>query len=274
MRFRPLVCLFLLFFVTPSFAHGDLDLQIERLSKQIEKTPENPDLYLHRGQLYCKHRELQKAKNDYFKVLGLNDQAIITYLLLAQLYSEDAKPDSALIYVGIYLEERPNNVDGLITRSGIYQQKSQKEAAKADLETAFSFLPNPEPRHFIAIANATLLAEATNYSEAFNWIKKGQSILGTDIVLEEKEIELLCEAKLYTEALEKINHQIDSFPRKEKWLFKKASLLEEMKQSEKALTVYQKTLFNIQLLPTRLQKTSRIIELEAQAMEGIQRLSQ
>ena len=55
---------------TSLFAHGDLDLQIERISKRIEKNSSNANLYLKRGQLYNQHKE-SKKQSKIISLLGI-----------------------------------------------------------------------------------------------------------------------------------------------------------------------------------------------------------
>ena len=255
------------------FAHGDIHEQIERTSQRIEKDPNNTELYLKRGQLYIHHNEFEKAKDDYLKARELDADLIIVDLLLAIVYSKDDQAEIALDYANIFLTNQPDNPDGLIARAGIFQQLENKIAAKADLEKALDNINTPAPKHYLAITEVILQADNPNYEEALSWLEKGQTQFGFDIVLKEKEIEILVENEQYETALHIIDDITERFPRKEKWFFLKGEICEKSNQKEAALTYYNATLEAIQVLPKRIQKTKRVLSLKTMTMERIQSLS-
>lgn len=254
------------------FAHGDLDEQIVRLSQRIEKDSNNAQLYLKRGQVYFQHGDFEEAKKDYFKTRELDGKLDILDFLLAKLYAKHNLPDTALIYVNVFLKEHPENPNALISRAGIHRQLGDLELSQQDLAKALKGLKPPQPRHYIDIAETILYADSTNYSEALEWIEEGQSQFVFDIVLQTKKVELLVKDKQYENAILGIENIMNNFSRKEKWYLEKAKIYEKMKEHEQALEMYQASLTAIQNLPTRLQKTTAIIELEALALEGILKL--
>lgn len=254
------------------FAHGDLHEQIQYVSKQIKQTPNNANLYLHRGQLYSQHNQLDSAIYDLKKAQRLNPDLIITHLILAEVFSKDHQPLIALENINEFLNLKPNNPDGLIIRAGIYRQLKRELTAKQDLQSVFSALKEPAPKHYIAITEACLRADSTNFEEALDWLKKGQNQFGFDIVLKEKEINLLVEYQEYSQALLAIDDLLNHFPRKEKWLFQKGQICEKANQSATALTHYYASLKTIQDLPKRIQMTRKMLDLEAKTIDRIQKL--
>ena len=104
------------------FAHGDLDIQIERISKRIENESDNASLYIKRGQLYAQHKEPKKSKQDYLLARKLDDKLLITDLLMAQLLADNNEASVALPYVNLFLRNHSNHSIALITRAKIYHQ--------------------------------------------------------------------------------------------------------------------------------------------------------
>lgn len=255
------------------FAHGDLHEQIEKATKRIEQEPNNANLFLKRGQLYAQHQELDNAKSDFVQARLLNPQLDIIDLLLAKVFSENNEVDMALKHINTFLKAHPESADGLIIRSGIHQQKKDELAAQKDLELAFSNIENPHPKHYIDIAETVLRANPANSQEALMWLQKGQNQFGFDIVLKEKEIEILTISQQYEKALSTVDEVLNNFPRKEKWLFKKGEIAELAGQVQNAQSFYTATIQAIQDLPKRVQMTRKMMELETNTVERIQMLS-
>ena len=262
-----------LFFNTSLAAHGDLDLQIERISKRIEKEPDNALLYVKRGQLYANHNESKKSKKDYLHARILDEDLLITDLLLAQLLVDNNEAKAALSHVNIFLKNHSNHSIALITRAKIYQQMRQSDLCQKDLENALTHISDPNPSHFISISEAVLLTDESNISEALSWLKKGEEKFGFDIVLKSKEVDLFVQGKQYENALLTIDKIMEHFQRKEKWLFKKATIYEDAKEIDLAKTHYVATLEAINKLPKRIQMTSKVIELEMHSLKRINELS-
>ena len=265
------ICLLLPHFL---FGHGDLDIQIELISKRIQEEPRNAKLHLKRGQLYVQHKEFNKGEQDYNIARKLDKNLLITDLLMAQLFSESNKAKVAMTYINIYLKNHPLHPTGLISRAKIYQQLGQSDLCQKDLESAIAEIKDPTPTHYISIAEAVLRNDTSNVEEALSWLKKGGKKFSFDIVLKSKELDLYILNKQYENALAVIDQIMERFPRKEKWLFQKAMVYETTGNIEQAKTYYDATLNEIHKLPKRLQMTSKILELEVQTLEKIKSLSQ
>lgn len=262
-----------LFFTTSLSAHGDLDLQIERISKRIEKEPHSANLHIKRGQLYANHNEPKKSEQDYLLARNLDQNLLITDLLLAQLFVDNNEARAALLHVNLFLKNYTNHSIALITRAKINQQMGQSDLCQKDLEKALSNLLEPNPSHFISIAEAVLLADDSNISEALSWLKKGEEKFGFDIVLKSKEVDLYVRTKQYENAILTIDTITEHFQRKEKWHFQKATIYEKAGEIDLAKIHYDATLEAINKLPKRIQMTSKIIKLEVQSLKRINVLS-
>ena len=252
-----------LYFLSPLLAHGDLSKQIERLTHLIKKDSTNAELYLKRGQLHAEHKDFINAKKDYQRARSLNAELLLTDLLLAQLLAEHNQLDSALHHILLFLKHQSDHPNALITRAGIYRKSGQLELCKKDLEKAMAVLEERTPGHFINIANAVLLADTSNVEEALGWLKKGEEHFGFDIVLKSKEVELFTLSNQFDAALRTVDTIMVHFPRKEKWLFEKALIYELAGEIDLARKECDETLIAVSALPHRIQKTSKMLELEA-----------
>lgn len=266
-----LISLFLSGTTIPTLsAHGDLAEQIQLLTNRIELAADNPNLYVQRGQLYAQHREYQAAIKDFRKARQLRPDLFITDLLLAKVLAAQKRPQIALSSINTFLQIHPNHLDGLIIRAGIHQQLDKNVAAQKDFEQAILQNSKVQPKHYIAIAENFLAADSSNIEPALSWLAKGQTQFGFDIVLKQKEVEILVQHKLYKEALQSIDVILTHFPRKEKWLFQKGQIFEKDQTPKQARLQYKATLAAIAQLPKRVQLTKRMLALEAKTIERLQ----
>ena len=251
-------------------AHEDLMVQIQQLTKRIEKESNNANLYVLRGQLYAQHQEHAAAISDFRKAKKLHPDLLITDLLLAKVLAAQKRPKLALSPINVFLKNQPKHLDGLLIRAGIYQQLGNNVAAQKDFEQVILQNKKVQPKHYLAIVENFLSVDSTNIAPALAWLNKGQQQFGFDIVLKQKEIDLLVEHQLYKKALQRIDELLPHFQRKEQWLFKKGQILEKDQAFEQASMQYEATLATIAQLPKRLQMTKRMLVLEATTIERLQ----
>lgn len=257
-----------------ALAHGDLDAKIARVSEQIVAAPDSAALYLKRGQLYLQHREFTLARTDLRTARRLDDTMVLTDFLLAQVCIGEADPERALLRIHAYLAVYPRAPEALVLRAGIYRQLGRHAAGREDLAAALALFDPPVPAHYVMIAEAVLLSDATNVDEALQWLDAGLTRFGTDIVLQTKKIDLLERVAHYDAALIEVDELLRTYPRKERWHYRKAILLEAAARPAAARRSILAAQAAIMQLPTRLQMTNKILELEADCLTALARLDQ
>ena len=253
-------------------AHGDLDEKIARATEQIVAAPGDAALYLKRGQLYLQHEDWALARTDLRTARRLDETMLVTEFLLAQVCLGEHNLAGALVHADTYLRAIPDAPEALVTRAGIYHRLNNHAACREDLARALSLFSPPVPAHYVLIAEAVMLDDATNVDEALHWLDTGLARFGTDIVLRSKKIDLLERAARYPDALIEVDVLLQTYPRKERWLYRKALLLEAAQrhtEARKAILAAQTAIIR---LPTRLQRTTKILELEADCLTALARL--
>ncbi len=262
--YKTILFLVLLTCTVQLLAHGPVHESIVRLTKSIEQAPDSADLYLQRGQFYQIDGDFDRAFTDYNKAKKLLPNLLHTDVQIAKLFLENKYSNSALLYVNPVLEKKPDHVGALMTRAAIYTALNENELAASDFETAILHVKEPRPEHYIAISKAVIMADSTNYKESVQWLQKGEEVLGDNIVLRTYAIDLAVSHQVYDEALSMTNSVIEKMPRKEKWLFRKAEILETAGQIDEAIAACEQASIAISQLPRHIQGTRSVSELEAQ----------
>lgn len=255
------------------FAHGDLTIKIARVSEQIAAAPDSAALYLKRGQLYLQHREPGAARADLFVARRLDSALLITDILLAKVCIAEGRYPDALAYADTYLSARPEVPEAYAIRAGIYRRLDRPDRSAADMREALRLFSPPEPGHYIRITEAILLTDSTNVSEAITYLDQGLALFGQDIVLQSHKIDLLERSGQYAAALAAIDRLMEAFPRKERWLYRRGLLLEKTGDAAAARHAIRAAQAALLGLPTRLQRTTKMLELEADCLAALARLA-
>lgn len=125
--------------------HADLDLQIENISLQILQAPANSDLYLKRGDLFRRHREWLKSRQDFEKVRELKpDEPQVDWYegRLAVDAERWAEGDKLL---SRFLESHEKHSSAYHTRAWARWQLTMPEASAQDYASAISYSERPAP---------------------------------------------------------------------------------------------------------------------------------
>ncbi len=245
------------------YAHGPIHENILRITKEIEENPNNPNLYVTRGQYYQTDMDFDRAYADFqtARLLDAGNEMIDYHF--ARLFAEHNYPNTALNFANLFLTHLPNHVGGLMVRASVYTQLSKDSLAVLDFEEAIANLREPRPEYYIDIARATLQADSLAYKSAMNWLEKGDAALGYNVVLKSKMIDIALANDDYDKALTVVDAILEKFSRKEKWLVAKADILMAAKRLELAKSCYLQADAAIEKLPKRHRYTRMVMELEA-----------
>ena len=88
--------------------------QIDEISKQIVKEPDNAELYLKRADLYDQEEQIENAINDYSKALEINPKDSDVYYKRSICFFSQKKFDKAIEGLGSALECNPKNINVML----------------------------------------------------------------------------------------------------------------------------------------------------------------
>ncbi|MCB0595166.1 MAG: metallophosphoesterase, partial [Phaeodactylibacter sp.] len=222
-------------------AHGSLHDVIERKSRQIEQNPDDALALFERGMLYQKHGETGLALSDFHRALQLEPGYHVCHLPLSELYLKSGRVRKALYHIGLLIEKEPNNPFAYQARAAVYQSLGWKARAVADLRRVV-MLKNDDairPEDYFRLSDAILIGSPSDYDEAIGVLEAGLRRLGNIISIQSRILELELESNRCAAALERIDRIMAPLKRKEKWLAKKAQILERNGQPEEAFEAYR-----------------------------------
>ncbi len=262
------LCLILLT-VLPVLAHGELSAQINQLTEKIKLDEKNANLYLQRGELYRLNGNAKAALEDYDRTQKLNPNLAEVDFARARLFFDAAMPEMAEISLNFFLQTQPNHTEALVLLAQTRVKVNQLKSAVENYDQAIKTASKLKPDYFIA--RADLLMKLKRGNEALPGMDEGMAKLGKLISLQEKAIGYETQLRRWDAALTRIDQVMETFPRKEIWLVRKAEILLKANRSAEAKITAQKAIETINALPDFLRNTSAMqkLILKAQKIQEI-----
>ena len=253
-----------------ALAHGDVHLQIEEVSKRIEKEPRNSELYLKRGELYRAHQDWDLAYADYERAFSFNPAMAVVDLVRGKLFLEANWPLSCVVVLDRFLAAHTNHVDGLVTRARALAKLSRRLEAVQDYTHAINAAAQPQPEMFIERAQACTNEGGVYLEQALKGLDEGMQKLGPLVVLQLCAIEVEVNQKHFDAALQRLDKAAAQSPRKETWLERRGDILQQAGRSKEAADAYQAALQALGTLPPARRQVPAIMELEKRLRRNLE----
>ncbi len=103
--------------------------QIDEISKQIVKEPDNAELYRKRADLFFEKEQIKNALSDYNKILEINPKDVDALLLRGSLFIVTDSFDNAIVWFNRVLKIDSNNNEAKEELGKIYYQKKEYDKA-------------------------------------------------------------------------------------------------------------------------------------------------
>ncbi len=255
------------------FAHGPLDQQIADATKEIRQHPNDPNLYLKRGELYHFHEDWPAALADYDTAAILNPKLAFVELYRSKTLLAAGKPLEAKVALDRFFVENPIHVDGLLTRARTLVRLGQFEAAAKDYTKVIALIDVPTPELFVERAQSLEWAGKKFYPEAIAGLDEGVQKIGQVVTLQLFAIELELKLSRFDAALARLEQISAQSRRQEKWLMRKGEILEKAGRFSEAREAYSKALDAIASLPPTRRQNKAVIEMEKYIRMALQELT-
>lgn len=241
-------------------AHGDLDAQIETVSRQIDQAP-SATLYLKRGELRHDHEDFDAALADYDRAARLNPEMDAVWLARGRTLFMSGRLQPAREALDVYLKRKPGHAEGFLLRARILAGLKEHAGAVRDYDRNLELTPQPLPECFIE-RSESLVALGEN-SAAVKSLDEGLGRLGNLTTLQSAAVVIELAQKHYDAALARVDRVMADLRRKETWLMRRGDILEAAGRREEALRAYGEALAALEQLPAHHRNVKPMQELEA-----------
>lgn len=243
-------------------AHTDLLIQIEEATREIQKNPKDPELYLKRGELHRAHVEWEAAYTDYERALALNPSMAEIELYRGRLFVESGWPLSAKACLDRFLSRHPNHMNALILRGRALVRLNLGLAAAQDFDRAIALAPEASPDLYVERAQVLSGEGREHYAAAVRCLDDGIRKLGSLVTLQVFAIDIELKQQNFDGALERIDKIAEKSPRKETWLARRGEVLVQAGRPAEAAKAYKSALAALQTLPPTRRNVPAMVELE------------
>jgi len=254
----------------PLLAHDEPHKEIERLSREIEWSTMDAELYLARGGLHRMEGHWEEALADFDRAAQLDPLNSTIDFHRGRLYLEAGAPQAARENLDRFLAVHPTHVQGLMTRARTLRQLGQPLLAASDYTQALTQTADPGPVLFLERADALAAAGDEYLDAAIDGLDEGIALLGPVVLLQSKAVDLEVRARRYGSALGRIDQILSTMPRKERWLTRRGEVLERVGLIDEARASYAEALAAIERLPRRLRETPATQELAAELINRLE----
>lgn len=240
--FKPaLFVFFILFFSLPVSALVDptkittseeAEKAIDDLNLKIEKSPNEAELYVSRGDIYFLIHEFDSAEEDYSKAISINDDLDAAYYGRGMTLGRQGFVKEGIADLSVFIERNPDSSLAYTKRGVRYIWLGEKENAFKDLSRAIELDPdNAEAHDDLGV----VLAQKGDFGKAIEHFK-------TTIRLDptyQKCYHNLAMAYFITEndnsALISVNNSLKLAPNNRDSILLKSKILEAMGMHEEAM---------------------------------------
>ena len=244
-----------------AFPHGDVHLQITELTQKIAATPDNPELYIRRGELYRLHRLWDAALADFETARTLPKAPETLDLSFGRLYVDAGWPETGRAVLTRFLKTHPDYGEAYVLRGRALVQLDLPLNAAGDFSAAIKASGMPRPELYIQRAQALTQAGPDHWVEALEGLDEGIEKLGPLVTLQLPAIEIELKRQSYDKALARLETVAAQSPRKESWLKRRGDILQLADRQAEAIRAYKEALRAIESLPPARRNVPAIQEL-------------
>ena len=264
-----------IFFLTISlsqivFAHGELLIRIDAMTKRIAASNNLAPLYLERGELYREDQKWVEAEADYARAVQLDPKLTLAVNFnRAKMLEESGQLESSRAMFDKVLADSPKNGEAWIGRAQLEVKLNQPKMAEADFRSGLALLQEPKQEYFLQLAR--LLVSESKTNEALQTLDVAIKKYGPIVPLQLYAMELDLGQKKSESALARLDTIIERAARKETWLARRGDILLASSRPLEARKSFESSLAAIKLLPMILQKAPPMRNLESRIQAGLAR---
>ena len=258
----------------PIGAHPEIELQIREISARMEHDPDDPALFLRRGELHRIHQDWTAAEVDFLSARDLDPDLAVVDFHLGRMKLEAGEPAAAILALNRFLATRPDQSAALFVWARARVGLGQNLEAVRDFTRGLASTPRPLPTYYLERARALTAAGDKFIGTALRGLDEGLDRLGRPVTLELEAIELELRRGTFDLALVRVERLAQDSPRREAWLIRRGEILERAGKAPQARQAYAQALEAIDTLPPSRRWNRAVQRLQIQAQTALERLSE
>lgn len=262
-----------IFFHIHAFAHGDLDVRIEKASEAIEENPESDSLYIIRGTLFYQHEEYLKSIRDFEKAEELAGPNEVVYMSYAKSWFALKNYDFALENIDSTIHLNEENAVAYRLKAQVLMETKQFQEAAQNYLLSLQHTDKKITESYLEPAIALdSVGSPEAFSESIQLLQEGVKELGNLILFKKLIVDQSVKSGNIDQALAVQTDIIDSANRKERHYLDRAKIYKAFNQDKKAQEDIQSALIAISSLPQRYLRSKPIDKLRAELLELSQQI--
>lgn len=244
-------------------AHPEIEWQLEAVDRDINAAPDDPALYVRRGDLKRLLRDWEGAEADFARAEQLGAGEIRDELPLhrARLFIDTGHFRRGLFELDGFIARHPDHIDARRLRAITLAQAGETDAAIADYSHLLQTHAANSPELWVERAR---LLQGTGHTEAaVAGIDEAIGIFGPLVTLVEFAIEARIDDRNYAAALDEMDRLPPALRAAPHWQWRRGEVLRAFGKSDAANQAYEEAVAAILKLPVQRQNTAAMQELRA-----------
>jgi tetratricopeptide (TPR) repeat protein len=249
-------------------AHEDLELQISRITKQIEQEPARAILYFRRAELHRLHEDWPAAREDLARAAARDPELAAVDLALGRVCNLSGDFEAARSALDRFVARRPDHAEARIERARARARLGDRTGAVEDYTAALSRMEEPWAQNYLE--RSEVLRAGGKLDDAIRGLEEGVRKIGPALPLMLALLDLELETGRMDAALKRLETIAAAAERKDLWLVRRGEILRQAGRDAEARKAFQAAVASIDALPVSRRKTRFTQDLELRARNGLE----
>jgi len=259
----PGVCI-LCFWAGPGQAHENPSAQLSHLSRLLRANPDDPDLYLQRGESYRLDGEWLPAEADYLMARDLGADISQVAVCLAALAMDRGNPEGALESLQLVSGIK---IHALLIQGRALRQLGRYGEAATVLEQAIAQSPRPRPEDYLELTEVIGQQGDQYIPRALEVLDAGILRLGPLASLTLAAARLEVRAGQFMSVLERLDSAPADLCKSPAWMAQKGEILMLAEFDLQAQAAFTEALSLLHSHPSHRRSTPASVSLEKKLLE-------
>lgn len=278
MNTKPLLtCCFsaLLLLSSSAICHASASIpeRLDIIGKQIQKHPDDAELYIQRGRVYRDAEQWDMALQNYAKAHEIAPDMYQVLFWQGDAWLNQGHYQQAQDAFQQYLSHKPNDSSVHIELARVFIHLGRYHEAAEHYDYVITNGANPVPQIYLDRARCLMKIKPQPVAEIQSGLQQGLNRYPNNVTILDEMIAFSLSINAYTDAITQLDLLPDQLQQQPKWLIKRADIEKLRGNRERAITLYQQALANLDSLPEKRQKAPAYRAARENAEQGLTALS-